>query len=223
MAAPGVGSGEEELRRLRTNPAFRPTDQAVRISWDTLAEVVVASIPAEHPEYEFAINGLNTILDLIATAKDVQYPLEGVRDTISQICISVKEQLESEFEPVKLGIWRGQNFFDIYSIKSDMSISIVPSYDPDIIPDLDESGGPILQVKLLIKFKLSAQGSKKQDRKAQWRELTKSQTFGPLGEEFALSGRWYQRELEIEACPELIGQEMLSASRGLIEKIVQYV
>lgn len=223
MVAPGCGSGEEELKRLHANPAFRPTDQAVRLSWDDLASVITTSLPSNHPEHEFASTGMAAIQHIIQKAKAMKYPLEGLRDTIHEICVSVKDQLESEFDPVNLGIWRMENFFDIYSVKSDMSISIAPYYDPEVIPDTDEAGNPILHVKLLARFKLSAQGSKKPERKAQWRELIKSPTYDCNGDTYQLTGKWFQRGLTIEGSPKSVENTILKASQYLVGNIVQYI
>ena len=219
LLAPNEGGGAAEVTRLTKHEQFRPTDGVYKISWGALAEFPDI-LPKNDSDMEFVRRGFECIGSIIVNAIQEKYPLVGGREIANDIARAVLQNMEKKFPGTRLGFWRGRDFFNIYSIGTDITIYIdlafrienKAPYAPLQIPDRQH-----VNATLRTKFTLSAKGKRNPTRRETWDRICRNKSWASqLCDVHELTGRWFKHEIERTGDCTAIAQELTAMGCAVI-------
>jgi hypothetical protein len=221
LITPTEGYGAGEATRLTTHREFRETDIACRLTWHELAQFCDL-LADEDRDAEFIRGGFNCVLKVIEDAAQEKYPLIGGREIAESIARTVFGKLTEEFPKVGLRFWRGKDYFEIYSIKTDITIYVQlafrvasrPPYAPLEIPDRDH-----VSAMLRTQFALSAKGKRNEPLKTTWYGNCEDGIW--LGHK--LIGKWFKYEAEVSGDASRLEYKLAEMGRSVIRSLEEFL
>jgi hypothetical protein len=227
LVVPYEGKGGSEIDRLTNHQEFRSQrDAAYIVSWGDLAEFC-GLLQQEDLHGEFVRGGFNCVLKTIDDAAKEKYPLIGGREIAHEIAQAAFQALKQEFPGTGFRLWRGKNYFTIYTIGTDITIYVdlnfrvdnKAPYTPREIPDRQH-----VTAILSTQFNLSAKGKRNQQLKEEWDLINKTGEYdvAHLGLH-RLAGRWFKREVPVYGDAALLEKQLVDMGRSIIKSLEQYL
>jgi len=227
LVVPYEGKGGSEINCLTNDQEFRrQMDAAYRVSWRGLAEFCDL-LQQEDLHGEFVRGGFNCVLKMIDDAAQEKYPLIGGREIAHEITQAAFQALKQEFPRTSFRLWRGKDFFTIYTIGTDITIYVALSfrvdnkapYTPLEIPDRQH-----VTAILSTQFSLSAKGKRDQRLKEEWDPINKNGEYdvAHLGLH-RLAGKWFTREVAVCGDATVLEQQLVDMGRSIIKSLGKYL
>ncbi|MBM3134037.1 MAG: hypothetical protein FJZ89_01870 [Chloroflexi bacterium] len=226
LVVPYEGKGGSEMTRLTKHQDFRPMDAGYRVSWGDLAKFCDL-LQQEDLHGEFVREGFNCVLKMIDDAAQEKYPLIGGREIAHEIAQAAFQALKQEFPGTGFRLWRGKDFFTIYTIDTDVTIYVdlnfrvdnKTPYTPLEIPDRHH-----ITATLSTQFNLSAKGKRNQQLKEEWDRIKKNGEYdvAHLGLH-RLVGKWFKREVPVYGDATLLEKQLVDMGRSVIKGLEKYL
>ena len=219
--SPGYGAGET-TRLAHHHKQFRPTDTIRTVPWGTLAEFC-SQVPREDADGEFVHRGFEIVLGMIKKAFQEKYPLVGGREIAQDIAQTVCNVLMNECTDMPFRCWRGKDFFNIYSVGTDLTVYVDLAFrvaDTKPFAPLDIHSSKDITATLRTQFSLSAKGKHNPALKEQWGRLCQQKLYDVPGNgPHELVGRWFKREEPFSGDAKLLEQRLTEMGRALVNSV----
>jgi len=222
LAVPSEGTGTIEASRLVAHDQFRPSDLVYKISWRLLTQFCDL-MQQEDPNREFVRHGFASIFKIIESAAQEKYPLLGGREIAHEIAQHVLAALKQDFPDTRFGFWRGKDFFDIYTIGTDITVYVDLAFrveDKSPYKPLEIHDGHHIIAILRTQFGLSAKGKRNAAAREKWVAMCQNGAVGILSSgKHKLEGRWFKHEVTASGDATLVERQLADMGRSVISNL----
>jgi len=222
LVVPSEGTGTSEAARLRDNDQFRSTDFVGIVSWRGFSQFRDL-MQQEDADKEFIDRAFDSIFMIIDSAATEKYPLRDGREIAHEIAQNVLRALKKDFPHIRFGFWRGKDYFNIYSIATDITIYVdlafhIANKAPYIPTEIQDRQH--LTVILRTQFALSAKGKKNAAVRKEWDRICQDGIIEilPSGGH-KLEGRWFKHEVSASGDTKLFERQLTDMGRLVITSL----
>lgn len=170
---PHQSTGDSEIERLEN--ILKNGDTVNKISWcDDLCDYRTL-LRDDDPDKQLIESAMGSIINIIEESEKEKYPLLYGRKKIQEIASLVLKDLDTGI--CKFMIWRGKDYFDIYTVGTDIGIDFLLKFEvepKEPFSPIGLSDDRNLQVTVSSLLGLSVKGKKNRDICSIWNSITES-------------------------------------------------